>query len=367
MLNKIRIEVDNFASISSADFELNKVTVIKGGDVESLSDLNRILFANLFSLSREGDYIGNNLFKECLKESLDNEDLYNRFVTGLRRYNVSYDYLSNKLNKFKEKLPKEENVDFTQVEEYLELFKDSKKYRLAVFDEMIKREFKTNKIDEYDDYEIKLTIDDEYESYVKCKNKKRELGITYGMNTVPGIVIYLDKPNIFDLAPDFDSYYHYEELYRLMGDAFIEGKNDIIEIEENNELYEKMYQKVDEGDMAGFMYYSNKLREKKYFSQIPNGNGNKHLRTIDSLLGGPGIPKKSVLIMNNIDEGMDERFFKLAALCCSVEVSVLNLFIVLINTQNQEFIDALKEYFDDLLVYNAVINENGKYDFKLEE
>lgn len=366
MLDNIEITVDNFASINSADFELNKITVIKGGDFESLSDLNRIIFANLISLSGEGDFASTNLFRTYLKDILgDGDDLsfsfmikYNRFVNDWQDYNVSYGYLSKKLKKFKKIVPKKLNVDFTDVEEYLALFKNSKMYRGPVFSEMIRREFKTNKIDEYDDYEIKLTIDGEYENFVKCKNKKRDVCITYDLDRLPGNVIYMDKVTIFDLAPDLDAYYHYEELYSNMTETYIECEKDTFEIED-------MIEDVIGGGFGDFgtFYFVDDNGKKVEIDEVSVAA--KQLGTLELLLEGYGIPEKSILMINNIDDEMDGVYIKKTAEIITKLALELDL-LVLINTQRDDFAVSLKECYDDLVVYNAFENDDGKYDFRLE-
>ena len=364
MLNKIEIMVDNFSLINNATFELNKITVIKGGDFESLSDLNRILFANLISLSCEGDYAANNLFKTRLMNSLgDSNNLsfsfmrkFNKFINDWDEYNVSYKYLSKKYKQFKKIVPKKLKVDFDYIDECLALFEESKMYKFPVFVEMLNREFKSNKLAKYDNYEIKIILDGEYESFIKSKNKQSMAGINPTLD-LPGNVIYLDKTTLFDLAQDLDAYYHYEELYSNIFETHIECKSDTDEIDM---MIEETIQGNFDGVDAFFPTDSNDMLDVSELSvQV------KQLGTILSLLEGYGIPEKSILILNNIDAEMDDEFIKKTAEIIAKLISQLDL-LVLINTQRDDFVDALNEYCDDLLLYNASENKDGSYDFKLD-
>ena len=367
MLDKIEIKVDNFDMIAEGDFEVNKITVIKGGDSKNLSDLNRILFADLITLSCEGDYAGNNMFRRKYKEFLDDSNYlsfalmkrFNKFINDWDEYNVSYDYLSGQFKKFKKIIPKKLKNDLGDLEEYLSLFEDdSKKYREFIFDEMIKREFKTNKIDDYDDYEIKVIIDDVYDNSLKCEKMKRNLTVTCDMDTLPGNVIYLDKSPILNLG-NIDRYYHYEELYSIITETHIECEYDTGEIEEMI----KDLIKGEFGIFGDFYFIDNDDNEIDLYRL---DNGTKHLGVLDLLLEGYGIPEKSILILNNIDKGMDDTFLKKTAEILVKLALELDL-LLLINTKRDDFACALKDCYDDVVIYNAFKNDDNKYEFKLSE
>ena len=365
MLDKIQVTVDNFGLINNGSFDLNGITVIKGGDFETLSDFNRILFANLISLSCEGDYASSSLFRSLLKETLGDESnlslsvmiKFNRFINGWKDYDVSYKYLSKKFKKFKKLIPKGTDVDLTEIEEYLALYKGSKKYRLPVFSEMLKREFNTGKIDEYDDYEISLTIDEKYENFIRCKNMNREIGISYDLDVLPANVIYLDNDPIFDLEEVIESYYHYQELYSNMVDTQIECKSDTLPIVE-------MIEDINKGSFGNLFGFSFVDENRKMVEIEDIDNPAKHLGILQLLLDEGGIPEKSVLLINNIDDEMNDEYIKKTAEIIAKLALQLDL-LVLIETQRDDFAEALKEHYDDLLLYNGFENDDGKFDFKL--
>ena len=143
---------------------------------------------------------------------------------------------------------------------------------------------------------------------------------------------------------DFDSYYHYEELYSILIQTHIKSKTD------NDEIIERIID-INNGEFDvcdGFEFYDRNLDEV-HLSDVSTQA--KHLGVIQLLLHSYAIPEKSIILIDNIDIGMDDNYIDITAEILAKLTTILDLF-VLVSTDNDKFINALKNHYEDLFIYD---------------
>ncbi|WP_407381071.1 2-hydroxyacyl-CoA dehydratase family protein [Methanobrevibacter sp.] len=364
MFENVKISVDNFALIKKGEFAIDKIAVIKGLDGKGKSDLNRILFAFLITLSSEGDYATVNLFRNIIFQSVRNHrDIsfmreFDEMIEDWDDYDASKDYLESQFDKFKELLEKYGiKIDTSEMLEAIDLHGEYKQYRQTILEEMLGREFITGRLDTYRNYNVEFSIDDNPAGFIKQGNDNlRNTAITYDIDLLPGNIIYLSPKPIMDFYYNFP--YHYEELYHYMTSTHFKCKTDtkdlIAMIKDamggEFELYDdEFYFTCDDGEETEIDELPRKIKE---------------LGVLQILLDNKAIPEKSFLIIDNIDSRMDDEFqIKTAEILVKLAIK-LDL-LILVNTKSDVFADAFDKYSNlvAINIYEGVSDGKGKLDF----
>lgn len=365
MLDKIKINVDNFSFIKNAEFVVDGITVVKGIGGKNKSDLNRLIYSLLLSVSNEGLNIANTRFKETLFDSISTNSSfifqmeYNKFINNWEEYNVSKEYLNKKVIEFK-KLLKKHNVtaDFTKINQALKFNDEYNSYRVPVFDYLLDVEFKDMRYLKFDDYGVDVEIDDQYHLIVNKKVNGIESKFSYELDCLPGNVIYLSPKPIMDFEFKSNIPYHYEELYYLLTENQIMCKTDTDDIDD-------LIADTIGGEFAlfGFFDFFTKDFQKILVEDLPRGY--KQLGVLQLLLENYALPEKSILIIDNIDSRMDDQLQIKTAEILAKLTERLNL-LLFINTKSDIFIKAINKYDEVISIRNYEANENnGEYTFEL--
>ena len=370
MVNKIKMEVDNFALIDKADFEIEDITIIKGMEGHGRSDINKVLFSVLITWSAEGLFAANNMVRSYIYNAFESipgrsfklESDFNDFMdNGWEEYNVSREYLDSKYDEFKKLLKKYKvSCDTSNLEEALNTFDEYGLFRSPIFQHMLDLEFKNYSLAKYEDYEIKIFIDD-CVNFIKNENDQTNIGLSYETPNLEGNVLYLGPRPIFDFEATNNIPYHYEELFSNMTETYIECRKDTGEI---NELIK---------DFIGgsFSYNSSFAFHDKQENDIGMSvisREIKQLGVILFLLENRGIPEKSIMILDRIDKDMSDLYQnKLVKILFKLK-SELDL-TLLIYTDSDSFSNKINDFQDEIpvKVYQAVKNNSkNKYTFKIK-
>lgn len=363
MLDEININVDNFSFIKEAKFIVDGVTVVKGIGGKGKSDLNRMIYSLLLSVSNEGLNIANTGFKEIIFNSINSNPSfelrleYNKFINNWDEYNVSHNYLNKKFCEFKKLLKKHKmTANFSEIEKALEFHDEYHSYRLPVMNHLLEVEFKDMRHEKFDDYNINIKIDDEYQLISDKKGNNIQTKFSYEFEGLPGNVIYLSPKPIMDFEYKNNIPYHYEELYYLLTENQIECRKDTKDVVDNIE-------EVIGGNfslLGSFEFFTND-GDEIFMEDLPRGY--KHLGVFQLLLENYAIPEKSILIIDNIDSRMDDQLkIKTAEILVNL-AERLDLFLF-INTKSDFFIKAINDCSNSISIRNyEAIENDGKYIF----
>lgn len=368
----MKLSIKNIGKISSADIELNSITLIAGLNNTGKSTIGKVLYCIFNGLYRIDEKASSYLKRRVLRELEDIPSLLFTFSNDSRIENAAEELIAKKdeikeVSDIKEiiarnKIDTLDEVNYETILRFLRLSK--KEIYNAVLQSLFEAEF-SDQIENFysleNSSELSLKIRDKT---INVKINDEKIFIRSELFSLDREAIYIDDPFVFDN-------YIYQRLYRTSNHKIdlykklttIIKSNDELDIAVDNLMtskrLEEIYKKINSVSSGNIKqksrpaYFDKDFNKNIDFRNISTGL--KSFIIIKTLLSNGYLSDKGVLILDEPEVHLHPAWQKLFAEIIVLLQKEYNLHI-LINSHSPYFIDAIDVYSD-----KYGIKDNCKY------